>query len=443
MGRPSDDSPYRAQNALQAQYIHYFNRQVPVPPALAPPDTWYCTANEHTASAACVNHAPYQGSATQATYVGTYPPFGFVLEGLAARVGSNPTSALLWARLAGAVAAAGLLAIGFKILVEPGNRLTVVGALVALSPMAVFSTAVVSSSTLEVASAFLATASVMRLWREPDSSAGLFGLGLGGSVLALVRQFGPAWILLLLLLLVVLLRQAGLRAVWAASRGHVLASGAAILAATILNIGWSVLVPGPPRDIAQVNSFLLPAIASLPETFGESIGVFGHADILMPRAAYAAYGLIWVSLVSTALLVGRKHMVRILELDLVVVVGLVVFLTAAAIMPLGFTAQGRHMMPALMTVPFLAGEIVSRNRDRLRSWWSTACRAGVVALAGLQFLGWYAAAHRYAVGLDGPWRFLDSPQWQPAIGWLPVLVLAVAGSCLVGSSALTALRGRL
>jgi hypothetical protein len=108
-----------------------------------------------------------------------------------------------------------------------------------------------------------------------------------------------------------------------------------------------------------------------------------------------------------------------------------VALYVAIIRHSGFGLQPRYVMPLLIAVPLLAGELLVRNRE------ATAARAqrlvaaiAAVAAGVIHPLAWFYSARRSAVGTEGEFWFLDVAQWDPALGWWPWLVLATAGGLL-------------
>jgi len=211
----------------------------------------------------------------------------------------------------------------------------------------------------------------------------------------------------------------------------------AVGASVALSLAWEVaeLTPNP-HSAAQLAAFVIPAFASLPETFGEAIGVFGWVDTLMPKPAYAIWGLAEVALVATALMVGRRREVRLLELLIFAAGGIVVLLTALVVLPTGAAAQGRYMLPVLVVIPLFAGEVLWCNRARARAAWANQVAIVLVAVAGsIQFVALYTNAHRFAVGLSGPWWFLGTAEWQPPLGWAIWMVLALVGAGCIASSA--------
>jgi hypothetical protein len=119
-----------------------------------------------------------------------------------------------------------------------------------------------------------------------------------------------------------------------------------------------------------------------------------------------------------------------------VVVSIVVFVTVART---GFPMQGRYVLPVVVAVPLLAGELVFRNRGRLPILLRIPLLAlvAVVAAAG-HFAGWAVNARRSAVGVLGPLWFSGQSQWQPPLGWGPWLLVSVIGSFLLVAAGLMA-----
>ena len=163
----------------------------------------------------------------------------------------------------------------------------------------------------------------------------------------------------------------------------------------------------------------------MPEVLGETIGVFGYLDTLMPRPAYAFAGLIFVGLVGAALVSGPIRAIRRLEVLLMVEVVAVLCVSIFIVLPLGVDPQGRYVLPILVAIPILAGEMVADSGRFARP----VAAASAIGVGMLQAIAWLSAAHRFAVGLDGPWWFVPSAQWAPPGGWVPWLLTAALG-CL-------------
>jgi hypothetical protein len=159
------------------------------------------------------------------------------------------------------------------------------------------------------------------------------------------------------------------------------------------------------------------------------MGVFGWLDADMPFAGYLVWTAMVLMLLGAALLVGSQH--DRLTLAAMVSAGLVLTVAVAALLmqPIGFLPQARQLLPVVVALPLVAGEVLFRQGPRFSS-----LRLGNLvfffALLGgaVQALGWYANAHRQAVGVSGPWLFLGQAQWSPPLGWFFWLLAVALGS---------------
>jgi hypothetical protein len=105
----------------------------------------------------------------------------------------------------------------------------------------------------------------------------------------------------------------------------------------------------------------------------------------------------------------------------------------------GFGVQGRHVLPVLVVAPLLAGELLRRRRDDLRTKWIPGLIA--VSLTGValaHFTALYWNARRSGVGLDGPFMFLGEAEWSPPVGWGLWLAVAAAGAACVAAAGVLA-----
>ncbi|GAC1331612.1 MAG: hypothetical protein NVSMB17_09800 [Candidatus Dormibacteria bacterium] len=434
LGSPTSQTVMASENDRQLRLLLSLSRVVPVPPELAAPDAWYCTVVNHDASAACLTRTPEAPApSTQPTYVGSYAPFAYVPAGLATRLGRDPVSALTWGRIFGGLVALGFILTAVCLVFVPGSPASIVGILLAVTPMVTFTSAVLSTSSPEVAASLCLAASAVRLWRNPRSAAAAMAAGISAFVVGISRPLGPAWVFLAVLLILSLVGRHGLRvALSGRGRGATALFGLVGVGLTV-NMAWQLVVlPPSPRPLGDLVGFIGPSIASLPAAFGEAVGYFGWQDVLMPRWAYAAWGAAFVVLLTGALTVGRRRELRTLEGLLASAFLAALAVAVVAVMPTGYLVRGRYILPALMPVSLVAAEILHR-RGLVSSRFAApplVLGIGLVA-AALQLVGWYTMARRYAVGNAGPWLFLGRAAWQPVLGWGTWLSLAVLGTlCL-------------
>ncbi|HEV1997725.1 MAG TPA: DUF2142 domain-containing protein [Candidatus Dormibacteraeota bacterium] len=442
-GRPTSEVALRPQNPAQAVHLQRTTRAVDVPAGLAVPASWFCTVSDHAASAACIGTpAPNAPATQQATYEAGYLPFLYIPDGVAMRLAGTATQAMDLARIANALVTFSLLVLAVFLLWD-GSPLSLVGVPLAVTPTVLFTGTVINPSGAEIGASIALLAFLLRISRPVAAPAWVWWGGPAAAVvLSLARPLGAVWVVFLVVLAIAF---GGRRTLAEALRGA--PRGAhlwlpIVPGAMVLGLGWQIVaVPPLGHSFSEFAGLLGPSIAAVPEAFGEAIGVFGWQDTLMPRPAYAVWGLALVGLISPALLRGRHRERRTLDVLVVACFGAIVAVSAVIELPTGFAVQGRHVLPALMALPLVSGEILYRNRERI-GYRSVARIGALVAVpaALVQFVGWYSNAHRYAVGLDGPWLFLGRSAWSPSAGWLPWIALAAIGSGLLVVAAVLPLR---
>jgi hypothetical protein len=371
--------------------------------------------------------------------MGARLPFLYFLPGAAADTfGINPISALNIARLVSGSISVALLLLAVWLCWD-GSRASLLGPLLAMGPAVLWISAQLNPNGPEVAAGVLLAAAAVRLGRDPS------GLGVswwmatafGAVVLAAARPFGPVWLLAYIALFFLEARPRGVaQAVRRHSRTAV-GVLAAVTVALVANIWWQMQVP--PAGLAATTSSLLgavgPALASVPETIGEEIGVFGADDILMPRWSYALWGTALLLVVGLALLKGKRRDVRSLEIAIVGSFAIRWALAVLFIPTTGQALQGRHVLPVTVAVAILAGEAINRNRLTIPRLGQLVAVVAALVLT-VQAVAWSATAHRFAAGQDGSWWLFSGPAWAPPGGWLPGAVLMAAGVVAIGLSLL-------
>jgi hypothetical protein len=317
---------------------------------------------------------------------------------------------------------------------SPDSRLvSLIGILIALTPMAVFLSATLNPSGIEITSALGFFSALLCLGRGNACPGAWLTLGVSGFVLALSRLQGPVWVLLDLAV-VILLTGVG-PAVSTALRQRrwslfVLITG---VCGIVLNRLWEHLYgPSMPIDLLPLGASLREGVAQLPQVMREQIGVFNYLEFGLPLLAYGLWGSLTVALCVTAMLLGSRRQRLVLLLSASAAFALPVVLVAASMRHTGFPLQGRYVLPFSLIVPLLAGEIVASQHLRLR-----ALNAGQIFLpfaagvALVQLIAWWKNAYRFGVGVGGPLWFFGSAEWNPPGGWWPWLVLATAGASLL------------
>jgi len=410
-------------------WIRRTTRALDVPAGLSP-DGLQCSAGHPDQSAACQDGVhPPNAVTRELSTVGTAQPTVYLAPGLFSRLANEPVTAMQLARLTSAALCLGLIWTAIALIWDRSwGVASMVGVVTALTPTTVFLISSLTASGPEVAASVCFFAALLRVTRRSAPPAWTWvALGVSGVVLVTSRSLGPLWMALDLSVAAaflgfrqtwLLLRSAGRPALGALS---VVALGAA------LSVGWELTVqPRGSVDPGALGAALLPSLRDLRRVLAEVIGVFGSLDSPMPAFAYVLWLVMLGALVLTALGMGRRR-------DRVVLVAL-----GAALIPLtlavavlnlaetGFGMQGRYVLPVVVTLPLLAGDVLARRRRGAGGPFPQRLPAllfGVVG--GLQAVAWYANARRAALGTDGTWLFMGTSEWSPSTGWYPLAVLVV------------------
>lgn len=403
------------------------------------PEAFTCELGPEELDAACQNAADPEPPATAiVTAVGNYQPLPYVLPAVALRMGHSVTSALRLARAAQALLALGLLVIAVLAIYDRKRPLlSLLGVMLAVTPMVIFCAASLNGSGVEITAAVAFFACLLRAAREHAIPASVLVMtALSGIVLALSRSSGPAWLLLLALIACAWSEPRALARKWTA-RWSARAATGAIAVALVLNRLWEAAYGSrTPVDMSQLHAGLVAGAHEWWKALPNAVGTFGYVDVKLPLAATLMWFALVLALCEVAMWVSRRTESALLGCMLALALGGPAVFYAIVIRPTGFGLQGRHVLGLLVAVPLLAGEAVYRHRDHVRARLTRALSVGgAVIVALIQALAWYVNANRYAVGGKGPTWFLNRAVWSPPLGWWPWLAgTIVATLCIIASA---------
>jgi hypothetical protein len=256
------------------------------------------------------------------------------------------------------------------------------------------------------------------------------------------RALGVLWLGLDVAILTWLVGVPRLRRVWLEHRAGAVLTIAACTVGSVASVAWQVAVPAVGGAVPAVSAdTLVQGVVALPEVMAESIGIFGWQNTDMPRYGYAIWGALTIALVLWAMRMGTNRERKLVDATIIGVGALVILIGAVLLVPIGYVMQGRYILPIGMAIPLIAGEVLTRHRDRVgparrRLLILTVFTAG----AFVQFVAWYANAHRAAVGTNGSWMFLSNYAWSPVAGWVPWVTIALLGSFSLGIAAILGTR---
>ena len=427
VGEPAGPPPQAAgREGVRLRFGQETTRRVTIPASIDP-DGLDCDALHPELPASCTQSRSGPGSVEVESAVATYDPLPSVVPGLATLVvTSNATASLRAARIAGALLALALVALG---LACGQGAWTRIGVCLALTPGTLFVLASVNPNSLEIAGAVACAVPLFRLATTGAlARRGVAALTLGGIAMVASRPTSIGWLGVAAVAAAICSRD--LRRTLGTRRSlRIVALG--WLAAIAASVLWEKLVePSPPRGLNGAS--LRAAISFVPEMVREYVGVFGALDTRPPALLSLPLLLAFAGLFATALRHADDRARRALLVVLAAILVLPVALNATVLWFTGFALQGRHVTALIVLAPILAGVALDARGIGARA----GARAGVAAAwAFSQVAFWLYDAHRHAVGVGGSWDFLGrDPAWLPG----PVLVwaaVALAGAAL-GAGAL-------
>jgi Predicted membrane protein (DUF2142) len=443
IGRPV--SPYPTSSASPAfhRLFQLYNRETHL--MRIPARLWAsgltCNAFNEDLTAGCQNGVkPIPQPSEQTTLVSGYTVMPYVVPGVLARLAHDPLTADRLARLGCAALCLCLFALAVSLLWERDpTAISLVGLIVAVTPMVLFTASILNPSGLEILSSIAFLAALLRLTRRLGSGRLVWvAAGVSGVALALSRTTGPAWVVFDCLAIIGLTGLGRTRAIVAHSRRSALSATAIVVAAMVSTVVWQE-VYGPPSSI-HAHDFvdaLRPTISALPSKFTQVVGVFGWLDAPMPALSVLAWQALAAALITAGFLVGgiraRRALVAVIAASLAVSIVFGAWFRALAGIE---SSQGRHLLPIVAAIPLMAGEIIYRNRARLRMLRAEGLFAPVACVCGfLQVVGWWANARRQSHGVNGKVIFLESPAWSPPLGWVFWTAVVLASFLMIVTAA--------
>lgn len=372
------------------------------------------------------------GSVKFSTYVGTYPPLFYLPAGVVMRPGRDAVSALGLGRLALALVSIAFLAAGVSAVWDRRvGALSLLGTVAVTTPMVLYTSSTLSPSGPELASASCFFSCALRVVRPGPAPRWVWtALGLSALALANARDLGPLWVvgggLAVMAFAGPRLTAARVRAGGGPAATALLVAGFGLATAVVWQLAVQVR---PGGGMAGLPANLVPGPGLLKAIYFQMVGNFGVLDTPMPLAAYAGWSVLIGTLTLLALWLGSTRQ-RLVLLAMAAGTMVLIALLDAIQKGLGFGVQGRHVLPMWIGFGLLAGEVlVARREQRSFATLRRLPLAFAVPAGGIQAIGWYTAARRYSVGLNGPWTIFAGTRWSPLGGW--VLWASVVGTAVI------------
>lgn len=415
---------------IQVRYLYTNTRAFAVPKQLNPRDNVDCFILKPAQPASCLHTPGSSGTTTAQPYVGTYPPFSYLVPGILASFFTTPANALFAARIGnGLVCAAmwGLAAIGFLARSRRKGWL-LTGLMCSITPSAVCLAWCVNPNGVEAAAALAFVATLLAATRSDAPASSWWLVGIAGFVLGASRPTTPIWLVTTTLTVIAFrgirpfFRR--LRAGGRPAAGAVTLVGLGGLSTILWDVALAAQAPAAHRDWLSLtrevwHSFWYLQAGVISQVDWGEVGGVGR----LPRS--------WEILVAVflviALLVGswrqRATVVLALCLYFFSMVGML-----GLSMGSGFPIGGRYVLATAVVLPMLSAEICQWRLPRIGT---VAAAVAALTVAESQMAVLFESSRRYAVGVRGTLKFLWSGSiWSPAGGWGLVMAFALAG-CLV------------
>jgi hypothetical protein len=398
------------------------SRAVWVPARLSPPDVVCMIGRPDIGLPGCV----------EATETGDYQPLAYLLPAVALTVSHDATTGLWLSRMASAIPCLVFILLAVVMLFD-GSVWSLLGLWGAMSPMVLFVCSIVNPNGLELASCLAFAASVLRITRAPADAPVLawWVFALSGATAILAWQLGPVFVLGDLTLGGALLGREGLRQLRQSQRRHHRFSTLALVTAAILYLVYGVASGASHAQfgISPIRLSLHEGLLQLAPVLRDSVGTFGALTIPLPATAYRIWWLFDIAIVAGAMWVGGGRRLRLLAVVVVLCLASPVLFYAWAYRFTGFGLQGRYLLPVMVLIPLLAGEIINRRVQMLAlsRLWQSIPGAAAALVAVFQAYAWWFNARANA-GALGIIRFFNDAGWSPPLGWWPWIALAGVGT---------------
>ena len=387
--------------------------------------------------AGCQQPPTGTGLTEQPTTAAKYPPLPYVFPGLVSLATSGYRLQYLM-RFAHAIVVAAIEA--WAILVVARGRRTPLaraGALLALTPTAVFLGGVLNPNGFENAAGLLAWAGGLALATGGDERRdrrALAALVAGSVLLSLARPLSSLWTAAILVSVVWL--AGGERARQLARRRSVRRGLVAIGASVLLAIAWffgAGLTSSADADVARTDAYasIARSVAGrLSLFYRQAVGQFGWEEVFAPSVTMLAWTLGLGALVAISVLAGRRRYPLAIAGVLAVCIAFPTVIDLRQARVSGLIWQGRYFLALAAGIPLVAGWAVEADRvpsfgtqrvTRLLGWLFVAGHVG----------GFVWALRRYMVGMDGSVWFWRGNGWKPPVPALALVVVASATLALL------------
>lgn len=431
-GAPSDEV------SLLVKRNASITRVYSVPTNLGNLQSYVCFAFKPDVTAACLPDESVggAGSVDRATPIGAYPPFLYVPIGWAVIPASAPESAFLLARLAISLLSSALLLVGVRHLIRWLGRSAVLGVVALLTPMAVYTTGIVSLSGVELTAAIGVASVVTVAVLRPESvhvPATHWTLLVSGGTLALSRQLGAVTLAAMIVVLLMVTGWTRIRRLVADRQPSFVVTVGLLFISALAVAAWELRYDHPSDTGSALNPDAIgPFFDRSYQLVESAVGKFGWLDTPLPVPMTGLWVGAWIIIIgSAALLATRREFLLILGSATATWV-LAFCIYSSVFFTVGADVQGRQFMPFAAFAFILSGAVLLRHLQTFGAPVTTRLYLLLAVSAGIgQVFAIFWNGRRYAVGDDGPIWFFSQAEWSPVLGWGVWTLLACIGGILL------------
>ena len=286
-----------------------------------------------------------------------------------------------------------------------------IGALLALTPTALFTMGTVNPTGLAVSGSLLVTSSLLSRRATLNGNRSSTAALITGAILLVgTRRDGAFWFALLLLVLWVASErslQSDVRHIMRTSRKLLISALAVFALSSVWAFQW-VYRFLEQRSSAERSAW--KAVSTLKVYFHQLIGSFGWLDSPIDGRTLLLAALLCGAVVVTGVRQGNTNQQRAILLAIVLMV----------IVPVAFGAirypyfQGRYLLPMWVGVMMIAGSAIEgRSKGRLQSKSAKDCVIALWVIVNVSSL--VTNLKRFSTGRSGSWNIFSNDAWSPPV----------------------------
>jgi hypothetical protein len=414
---PKLDYTTAAGTPTQLRFIDHDTRGVMMPARLSPPNV-LCMNGKPDVTGSCLEEDPN----------GNFPPLVYFLPAAALSVSHDASTAIWLARVVTALTCLAFLLLALALLWD-GTGWSILGLAAAVTPMVLFTSSIMNSSGPQIASCLAFTSAILRITRAPGRTPPWVWTAfiVAGGVTILGGPIGLEFAVVNLALFGVLLGRRGVRELRISARRPSYLAASTLLVAGLLALVYTRIAGfAPTVGISPILGGLHQGIEQLPTVLRDSVGDFGSLTVLLPPAADWVWWLLVVALTVAAMWIGDRRDRLVMAAVVVVALAFPVLFYAWVDRFTGFGLQGREVLPVLLLIPLVAGELVYRRIAPLARRQSAQLALGVAlaVTASFQAYAWWYNGRTVTTATG----FYAHATWTPPLGWLPWAVIAALGT---------------